>query len=56
MELRLVGTNALVTGGTRGIGRAIVLALAKAGATVVTCYRTEGEAADSLARELKELG
>ncbi len=56
MELRLVGRNALVTGGSRGIGRAIVLALARAGATVVTCYRQEGEAVDSLARELKEIG
>ncbi|MGY1434623.1 SDR family NAD(P)-dependent oxidoreductase [Streptomyces reniochalinae] len=54
MDLRLEGKSALVTGGTRGIGRAIVLALADAGATVVTCYRTEGEAAESLARELKE--
>lgn len=56
MELQLTGKNALVTGGTRGIGRAVVLALAKAGATVVTCYRQQGEAAESLARELKETG
>ncbi|MBB0244055.1 SDR family NAD(P)-dependent oxidoreductase [Streptomyces alkaliphilus] len=56
MELGLAGKNALVTGGSRGIGRAVVLALAKAGATVVTCYRQEGEAVDSLARELKEIG
>ncbi|MDX3377998.1 SDR family NAD(P)-dependent oxidoreductase [Streptomyces cyaneofuscatus] len=56
MELRLVGKNALVTGGSRGIGRATVLTLAKAGATVVTCYRQEGEAVESLARELKEIG
>ncbi|MFG1706580.1 SDR family NAD(P)-dependent oxidoreductase [Nonomuraea sp. M3C6] len=56
MELRLAGKKAIVTGGTRGIGRAIVLALAQAGADVITCYRQEGEAADQLARELKELG
>ncbi|TYB60580.1 3-oxoacyl-ACP reductase FabG [Nonomuraea sp. PA05] len=56
MELRLAGKKALVTGGTRGIGRAIVLTLARAGADVVTCYRQEGEAAEQLARELKELG
>jgi 3-oxoacyl-[acyl-carrier protein] reductase len=56
MELRLVGKNALVTGGSRGIGRAVVLSLAKAGATVVTCYRQDGEAVESLVRELKEIG
>ncbi|BCL16756.1 SDR family NAD(P)-dependent oxidoreductase [Micromonospora sagamiensis] len=54
MEQLLAGKNALVTGGTRGIGRAIVLTLAKAGANVVTCYRSEGEAVESLARELKD--
>ncbi|TDE55937.1 SDR family oxidoreductase [Nonomuraea mesophila] len=56
MELRLAGKKAIVTGGTRGIGRAIVLGLARAGADVITCYRQEGEAAEQLARELKELG
>jgi 3-oxoacyl-[acyl-carrier protein] reductase len=56
MELGLNGRNALVTGGTRGLGRAIVRALAAAGANVVTCHRREGEAADSLVRELKEHG
>lgn len=56
MELRLAGKKAIVTGGTRGIGRAVVLGLARAGADVITCHRQEGEAADQLARELKELG
>lgn len=56
MELRLAGKKAIVTGGTRGIGRAIVLTLARAGADVITCYRQESEAAEQLARELKELG
>nr|WP_236714748.1 SDR family oxidoreductase [Nonomuraea pusilla] len=46
----------LVTGGTRGIGRATVLAFARAGAHVLACHHTEGEEADSLVRELKELG
>lgn len=50
------GKAALVTGGTRGIGRGIALALAQAGANVVTCGRTGGEHADALARELKETG
>ncbi|MER5212038.1 SDR family NAD(P)-dependent oxidoreductase [Streptomyces sp. NPDC002838] len=52
---QLTDRNVLVTGGTRGIGRAIVLTLARAGANVVTCHRQENEAASSLARELKEI-
>lgn len=48
------GRNALVTGGTRGIGRAIVLALAGAGANVVTCYRQESDAVAGLRKELSE--
>ena len=55
-NLDLKGRKALVTGGTRGIGRGVVLALAKAGADVVTCYRQETEAAASLERVLKETG
>jgi len=56
MELQLAGRNALVTGGSRGLGRAIVLALARAGSNVLTCYRQESEAVESLTRELKETG
>lgn len=52
--MKLAAKKALVTGGSRGIGRGIVLGLARAGVDVVTCYRSEGEAVDSLARELKE--
>ncbi|MFB9364634.1 SDR family NAD(P)-dependent oxidoreductase [Kitasatospora sp. NPDC001664] len=54
MEFALHGKKILVTGGTRGIGRGIVLAAARAGADVLTCHRQEGEAVDSLVRELKE--
>src|SRR5437868_4358916 len=43
---------ALVTGGSRGIGRAIVKALAGAGAKVAFVYRGSQEAADSLVREI----
>lgn len=56
MDMQLTGKKALVTGGTRGIGRGVVLALARAGLDVITCYRQEGEAVDSLQRELKEIG
>jgi 3-oxoacyl-[acyl-carrier protein] reductase len=52
----LAGKRALVTGGSRGIGRAIVLGLARAGASVVVGHQRESEAADGLRRELKETG
>jgi len=56
MAFDLTGKKALVTGGTRGVGRGIVLALARSGADVITCYRQDGEAVDPLTRELKETG
>jgi len=54
MDLDLTGRKALVTGGSRGVGRGIVLALARAGADVTTCYRQPSAAVDSLVTELKE--
>ncbi|MGW3124403.1 SDR family NAD(P)-dependent oxidoreductase [Streptomyces sp. NPDC001107] len=56
MELGLQGKKLLVTGGSRGIGRGIVLAAARAGADVLTCYVQESEYVESLRRELKETG
>jgi len=56
MQQSLSGKRALVTGGTKGIGRATALALARAGASVIAGYRSDSDAAASTARELKELG
>jgi 3-oxoacyl-[acyl-carrier protein] reductase len=48
----LEGRTALVTGGSRGIGRAIAAELAKAGATVVLGYRSGAEEAEEAAGEI----
>ncbi len=48
----LEGRLALVTGGSRGIGRAISVELARAGAQVVVGYRSGAEEATAVAREI----
>jgi 3-oxoacyl-[acyl-carrier protein] reductase len=48
----LEGKNALVTGASRGIGRAIAAELARAGASVVVSYRTGAEEAEALVSEI----
>jgi 3-oxoacyl-[acyl-carrier protein] reductase len=48
----LEGKVALVTGGSRGIGRAIALELGRAGADVVVGYRTGREEAEAVASEI----
>lgn len=54
--MSLSGKVALVTGGSRGIGKAIVQALARAGAKVAFVYHSNSTAAESLISELKAEG
>jgi 3-oxoacyl-[acyl-carrier protein] reductase len=48
----LTGKVAIVTGGGRGIGRAIALTLGRAGARVIVNYNRSGEAAEAVAAEI----
>ncbi|GAB3969225.1 SDR family NAD(P)-dependent oxidoreductase [Actinoallomurus acanthiterrae] len=56
MDFELKGKHAILTGGSRGIGRATVLALARQGVTVTTCHVRDSDDVGSLADELTGLG
>jgi L-rhamnose 1-dehydrogenase len=53
---RFRGKKALVTGGSRGIGRAIALGLAREGADICITYASHEEEAESLVEEARKLG
>jgi 3-oxoacyl-[acyl-carrier protein] reductase len=52
----LMGKTALVTGASRGIGRASALALARSGAQVLVHYATGAKEAEAVAAEIRKLG
>jgi 3-oxoacyl-[acyl-carrier protein] reductase len=54
--IALPGKTALVTGGGRGIGRAVALMLAQAGADVAVGYRTRAAEAEAVTAEVGTLG
>jgi len=51
--MKLAGKTALVTGGSRGIGRAVVRGLAAEGAKVAFTYNSNADAANELVKELE---
>ena len=56
MNLDFTDKNVLDTGGTRGIGRAIVEAFAEAGARVAFTYRSSSDEAEALRARLEDRG
>lgn len=52
----LTGKNAVVTGGSRGIGHAIAIGLAEAGADVVLTYKSNHAEADKAVSDIQKLG
>lgn len=56
VQLNFQGKLALVTGSSRGIGRTIALYLAEQGCDVIVHYRREAEAAEAVARAIRDRG
>jgi 3-oxoacyl-[acyl-carrier protein] reductase len=56
MSTSLTGLAVLITGGSSGIGRAIALAVARAGANVGITYRANHDGAEDVVREVDALG
>ena len=52
----LAGRTAVVTGGARGIGRAIAMELGRQGANILITYRTNGALAEAVSDEIRALG
>jgi len=56
MSMKFTDKNVLVTGGTRGIGKAIVEQFAAAGANVAFTYRSSSDEANALVKQLESDG
>ena len=56
IERPLEGKTALITGASRGIGRAIAIELAHRGASIAVNFRSSQSAAEELGREIRDLG
>jgi 3-oxoacyl-[acyl-carrier protein] reductase len=54
--MNLLGKTAIVTGGTRGIGRAIALTLAAQGANIIINYTSNAQKAEEVVQQIKERG
>ncbi|GAA4324163.1 3-oxoacyl-[acyl-carrier-protein] reductase [Pontixanthobacter gangjinensis] len=52
----LEGKNAIITGGSRGIGKGIAQVFAQHGANVAFTYNSSSQSAEELAKELEEMG